>query len=197
MSWPIIEPGTPHNTSQVGGWWFWTLVTPCKRPAPFPVRTATPTLPAICHARLTLLPWRWRHQYVGIYLPDYTVSHPRTSNLHMAGRDDGCYWMLLCSDTLVYVVCIVQGCFISGPWVISGPLHWPERGQKKEQEALGRTNRLLSLIRHGPHWKRRVQQFFYCCVCIRYCGNDRGIFTELLPSNDKGIHIQTDGRDIF
>jgi hypothetical protein len=22
------------------------------------------------------------------------------------------------------------------------------------------------LIRHGPHWKRRVQQFFYCCVCV-------------------------------
>jgi hypothetical protein len=61
------------------------------------------------------------------------------------------------------------------------------------QEVLGRTNRLLSLIRHGPHRKRHVQQFFYCCVCIRYRGNvsteplpgnDRGIFTEPLPSND-------------
>jgi hypothetical protein len=28
-----------------------------------------------------------------------------------------------------------------------------------------------SLIRHGPHSKRRVQQFFYCCACIRYRGN--------------------------
>jgi hypothetical protein len=64
-----------------------------------------------------------------------------------------------------------------------------------EQEVLGRTNRLLSLIRHGPHWKRRVQQFFYCYVCIRCRGNisieplpsnDRRIFTEPLPSNDKG-----------
>jgi hypothetical protein len=35
-----------------------------------------------------------------------------------------------------------------------------------QQEVLGRTNRLLTLIRHGPHWKRRFQQFFYCCVCI-------------------------------
>jgi hypothetical protein len=31
-----------------------------------------------------------------------------------------------------------------------------------EQEVLGRTNRLLSLIQHGPHWKRRVQKFFHC-----------------------------------
>jgi hypothetical protein len=69
-----------------------------------------------------------------------------------------------------------------------------------KQEVLGRTNRLLSLTRHGPHWKRRVQQFFYCCVCIRYRGkvsteplpsNDKGIFTEPLPSNNRGIHIQT------
>jgi hypothetical protein len=36
-----------------------------------------------------------------------------------------------------------------------------------KQEVLGRTNRLLFLIRHGPHWNRRVQQFLYCCVCIR------------------------------
>jgi hypothetical protein len=51
-----------------------------------------------------------------------------------------------------------------------------------KQEVLGRTNRLFSLIRHGPHGKRRVQQFFYCCVCIRY----RGKFsTESLPSNDR------------
>jgi hypothetical protein len=41
------------------------------------------------------------------------------------------------------------------------------------------------LIWHGPHRKRRVLQFFCCCVCIRYRGNG---FTLLLPSN---IHIQT------
>jgi hypothetical protein len=63
-----------------------------------------------------------------------------------------------------------------------------------KQEVLGRTNCLLSLIRHGPQRKRRVQQFFYCCVCIRYRGNvsneplpsnNGRIFTEPLPSSDK------------
>jgi hypothetical protein len=44
------------------------------------------------------------------------------------------------------------------------------------------------LIRHGPHIKRRVQQFYYRCVSIRFHGN---VFTEPLPSNDSGIHIHT------
>jgi hypothetical protein len=64
-----------------------------------------------------------------------------------------------------------------------------------KQDFLGRTNRLLCLIRHGPHWKRRAQHFFYC-VCMRYRGNvsteplpsnDRGFLTEPLPINDTGI----------
>jgi hypothetical protein len=68
------------------------------------------------------------------------------------------------------------------------------------QEVLGRTNRLLSLIRHGPHWKRRVQQFFHCRMCIRYCGNvsteplprnDRGISTEPLPRNDSAVYTDS------
>jgi hypothetical protein len=69
----------------------------------------------------------------------------------------------------------------------------------KYQEVLGRINRLLSLIRHRPHWKRLIQQFFYCSVCISYSGNVstdpspsnyRGFFTESLPSNDKGIFTE-------
>jgi hypothetical protein len=44
------------------------------------------------------------------------------------------------------------------------------------------------MIRHGPHRKRRVQQFLYCCVCI-CCRGD--VFTEPSPSNDRRIHIQT------
>jgi hypothetical protein len=65
----------------------------------------------------------------------------------------------------------------------------------QKKKSLGRTNRLLSLIRHGPHWKRRVQQLFYCCVCIRYRGKvsaeplpskDKGIFTESFPTNNRG-----------
>jgi hypothetical protein len=39
------------------------------------------------------------------------------------------------------------------------------------QEVLGRTNRLLSLIRHGPHWKRRVQQFFSCRIWGSHSGS--------------------------
>jgi hypothetical protein len=62
----------------------------------------------------------------------------------------------------------------------------------KIQEVLERANRLLSFIRHGPHWKLGVQQFFYCCVCIRYRGNDS---TEPLPSNDKGIFTEPMSRN--
>jgi hypothetical protein len=70
----------------------------------------------------------------------------------------------------------------------------------KQQDVLRRINRLPSFIRHGPHRKRRFQQFFYCCVCIRYRGNvyteplpskDKGIFTEPLPSNDNGGYTDT------
>jgi hypothetical protein len=47
--------------------------------------------------------------------------------------------------------------------------------------------------------KKRVQKFFYCCLCIRYRGNvsteplpsnEKGIFTETLPSNYKGIFTE-------
>jgi hypothetical protein len=54
-----------------------------------------------------------------------------------------------------------------------------------KQEFLGRTNRLLSLIRLGLQRKRRLQQLYYC-VCIRCSGK---VFTGALPSNNKGIHI--------
>jgi hypothetical protein len=62
---------------------------------------------------------------------------------------------------------------------------------------------------HGPHWKRRVQQFFHCAVCIRYRanvstkqlpGNDMGMFTEPLPSNDRGIFTEplpSNDKEIF
>jgi hypothetical protein len=46
-------------------------------------------------------------------------------------------------------------------------------------------------IRQGSHRKWRVQHFFYCWACIRCRSN---IVTEPLPSNDKGIHIQTHGQ---
>jgi hypothetical protein len=76
--------------------------------------------------------------------------------------------------------------------IIISPLEtWSER-----KEVIGRTICLLSLIRHGPHWKRRVQQFFYCRICIRYRANvstqplpsnEGGSFTGPLPSDDNGF----------
>jgi hypothetical protein len=38
------------------------------------------------------------------------------------------------------------------------------------------------LIWHGPRWKRRNQQFFCCCMYIRYWNN---VSTKPLPSNDR------------
>jgi hypothetical protein len=38
----------------------------------------------------------------------------------------------------------------------------------------------VSSIIHGPHRKRHIQKFFYCCVCICCHGNS---FTETLPSD--------------
>jgi hypothetical protein len=58
---------------------------------------------------------------------------------------------------------------------------WNHQNNNKFWEKI---NRLLFLIRHGPCGKRRVQKFFYCCVCIRYRGN---VSTEPLPSNDRGL----------
>jgi hypothetical protein len=66
-----------------------------------------------------------------------------------------------------------------------------------EQKVLGKTNLLLSFIRHRKHKKRRVNNFFYGCMCIRCRGNN---FIEPLPSNDREItHIdtQTDGSDLW
>jgi hypothetical protein len=116
-----------------------------------------------------------------------------------------CLWALLCLYSLL-ALCIKQFLTL---WSVIATVpralqQWirVDKGNgiyKIKQEVLERTNRLLSLIRHGPHWKRRVQQFLYCCVCIRYRGNlsteplpsnYRGIFTEPLPSNDMGIFTE-------
>jgi hypothetical protein len=46
---------------------------------------------------------------------------------------------------------------------------------------------LQTMSVYTDSWKRRVQQFFYCCVCIRYRGN---FSTDLLPSNYKRIFTE-------
>jgi hypothetical protein len=38
------------------------------------------------------------------------------------------------------------------------------------------------MIRNAPN-RKGVQQFFYCCVCIRFHGE---VVTKPLPSNDRG-----------
>jgi hypothetical protein len=50
-----------------------------------------------------------------------------------------------------------------------------EGDDKCEQEVLGTTNRLLSLIRHGPHRKEASNNF-----SLQY----RNVFNEPLPSNE-------------
>jgi hypothetical protein len=48
------------------------------------------------------------------------------------------------------------------------------------QERLGRTNRILALLRHGSRTHRHVQKLFHCFLCIRYQGN---VLTEQFPSD--------------
>jgi hypothetical protein len=45
------------------------------------------------------------------------------------------------------------------------------------------------LIRHGPHRKHRMQQFYYC-MCIRCRAN---VFTEALPSNNHIFWVLLEG----
>jgi hypothetical protein len=60
---------------------------------------------------------------------------------------------------------------------------WDDINKKFWEELIA----YFPLIRHGSHRKWRVQQFLYSCVWIRCRCN---VFTEPLPSNDRGFHIQ-------
>jgi hypothetical protein len=119
-------------------------------------------------------------------------------------------WLLFESMILILNETLLQKCRPASSWFsyenMGMRLNWISYACK-QQEVLERTNRLLSLIRHGPHWKRHVQQFFHRCVCIRYRGNvstepmpstDRGIYIEPLPSNDRGnTHTHEQQRDLI
>jgi hypothetical protein len=62
------------------------------------------------------------------------------------------------------------------------------KGGKTAAQEKGMTNRkfweelivYFPSIPHGSHTKRRVQPFFYCCVCIHCLGD---VFTEPLHNN--------------
>jgi hypothetical protein len=114
---------------------------------------------------------------VSKHLPDYTTSQPRRlCNLHTH----------LLENLKSYNLVNFEFCFHPLHGVcMSVPLLYLV---KMKQEVLGRTKRLLSLLRQRPHRRRRAQQFFYCCVCICCRGN---VFTEPLRSKNKVIHIQT------
>jgi hypothetical protein len=75
-------------------------------------------------------------------------------------------------------------------WVVSNT---KRNNNKKFSEEL---ITYFPLIQHEPHRKGHIQQFINCRVCI-HCHNN--VFTKPLPSNDKGIHIQTlrHGRDLW
>jgi hypothetical protein len=62
---------------------------------------------------------------------------------------------------------------------------------QEKQIVLTELTACITLIRQGPHRKRRIQQFYCCCVYIR-C---RGEFsTESLPNRCRKIHVQEEHR---
>jgi hypothetical protein len=133
------------------------------------------------------------HSFTGVRFYATLLQHNRANIWRRNERQVG---LLFCSPEQLYYLCVNEEVDAVVTYCMIVSQHVPEETKRKKQEVLGRTNRLLSSIRHGPHWKRRVQQFFYFCVCIRYrCNvsteplpsNDRGIFTEPLPNNDRGI----------
>jgi hypothetical protein len=67
-------------------------------------------------------------------------------------------------------------------WRYSNP---PPHGHNKKfwEELIA----YFPLIRHESHRKRRLEQFFCCCVCICCHGN---VYSEPLPSNNRELHIQ-------
>jgi hypothetical protein len=58
---------------------------------------------------------------------------------------------------------------------------------------LGRLIACFHLIQHKLHRKLCDHQFFCCCLCIHY---NCKLFTELLPSNGRRMHMPTQLADI-
>jgi hypothetical protein len=73
-------------------------------------------------------------------------------------------------------------------------MHWSRKWKCAQlrhltfrQEVLGRADRLLSLIRHGPHRRRRVKQFHWC-TCIHCRGN---VITDRCVATIRDTHTDT------
>jgi hypothetical protein len=64
----------------------------------------------------------------------------------------------------------------------------------KTQQVLGRTNRLLSLIRLGLHRKLCVQQFFSCYLV--FFAAVTFLLSRCLAKIGESTYRQTDGRDL-
>jgi hypothetical protein len=72
--------------------------------------------------------------------------------------------------------------YILRHWVPFSSAPTTRRGRVEVFEPASMRCCSIYYIRHGPHRKHHVKQFFYCCVCIRCGGN---VFTDPLPSNDR------------
>jgi hypothetical protein len=73
-------------------------------------------------------------------------------------------------------------------WYDNGKLRSYRKQQDNSPRSSAKKDSPTFLWYEEPHRKGRVQQFSHCCVSIRCLCN---AFTEPLPSNDRGIHIQT------
>jgi hypothetical protein len=116
--------------------------------------------------------WNWHHWYVQCYsccafnksALFRSRQYNKPSALFYSQEKTACWLLYNARVTMIFVK-------FPGNYYRMTELWRKLLGLLNQQEVLGRINRLPSLIRHGPHWKLRVQQFFYCCLCICYLGN--------------------------
>jgi hypothetical protein len=103
----------------------------------------------------------------------------------LRSRPFNCNWALYTTYVSVHEP-VVRGPLHVHGWTYTHNIRYRQKELKKNfwEELFA----YCPLIRHGPQRQRRLQQFFFCCVCTRCCGN---VFTEPLPSNDRWILIQT------
>jgi hypothetical protein len=133
------------TTSQVAGWCcIWHLYVASLSHCSHLYSASSLYIPAIFfHAWLTVLPWKRIDQDVGIYLPDYTLSHTRNHPLKsliavaFIWQEDGSHYRTLLHIEISGYFCLHSvSLYICGSRTISNPqdsFHWSERGQKKNK----------------------------------------------------------------